>query len=89
LEQEPDNPAPEESAGETVAVSAAATGGESTEQPHLNEQVSTRLDSPELPWLDDAGIEIIRATRSWIQYGTLGFAVICIIIGAVEGLLGR
>jgi hypothetical protein len=39
--------------------------------------------------MDDAGIEIIRATRSWIQYGTLGFAVICIIIGAVEGLLGR
>ncbi|MGP0076564.1 MAG: hypothetical protein ACLPWF_32010 [Bryobacteraceae bacterium] len=40
-------------------------------------------------WLDDTGIEIVRATRSWIQYGTVGFAVLCIIIGAVEALLGR
>jgi hypothetical protein len=40
-------------------------------------------------WLDDTGIQILRATRSWIQYGTLGFAVCCILIGAVEGLLGR
>jgi len=40
-------------------------------------------------WLDDTGIEIVRATRSWIQYGTVGFAVVCIIIGAVEALFGR
>jgi hypothetical protein len=40
-------------------------------------------------WLDDTGIEIVRATRSWIQYGAVGFAIVCIIIGAVEGLLGR
>ena len=40
-------------------------------------------------WLEEAGVEIIRATRSWIQYGTVGFAVICIVIGAVEALFGR
>jgi hypothetical protein len=40
-------------------------------------------------WLDETGIQILRATRSWIQYGTVGFAVICILIGAVEGLFGR
>jgi hypothetical protein len=40
-------------------------------------------------WLDDTGIEIVRATRSWIQYGAVGFAIVCIIIGAVEALLGR
>ena len=36
-------------------------------------------------WLDETGIPILRATRTWIQYGTVGFAVICIFIGAVEG----
>ena len=36
-----------------------------------------------------SGIEIARATRSWIQYGTVAFAVICIVIGAVEALFGR
>jgi hypothetical protein len=40
-------------------------------------------------WSDDTGLQIVRATRSWIQYGTVGFAVFCIIIGAVEALLGR
>ena len=40
-------------------------------------------------WWDGSGIEIARATRSWIQYGTVAFAVICIVIGAVEALLGR
>jgi hypothetical protein len=47
-------------------------------------------DKPaDLLWSDDTGIQIVRATRSWIQYGTVGFAVVCIIIGAVEALLGR
>jgi hypothetical protein len=54
----------------------------------FSEQVS-EMEAPENYWLDDAGIEIIRATRSWIQYGTVGFAVICIVIGAVEALFGR
>jgi hypothetical protein len=34
-------------------------------------------------------MEIIKATRSWIQYGTVAFAVLCIVIGAVEALFGR
>jgi hypothetical protein len=44
-------------------------------------------DAP--PWWDGTGIEIVRATRSWVQYGTVAFAAICIIIGAVEALFGR
>jgi hypothetical protein len=52
-----------------------------TEQQQLNERGAN--------WLDETGIQILRATRSWIQYGTVGFAVICILIGAVEGLFGR
>jgi hypothetical protein len=57
-----------------------------TEQDELNESVSAQKTSR---WLDDMGIPILRATRSWIQYGTVGFAVMCILIGALEGLLGR
>ncbi|HYL76901.1 MAG TPA: hypothetical protein VEU96_21975 [Bryobacteraceae bacterium] len=35
------------------------------------------------------GPSIIRATREWIQYGVFGFAVLCIVISAVEALFGR
>ncbi len=42
-----------------------------------------------LRWLHDPWLDIVRATRSWIQYGTVGFAVLCILIGAVEALFGR
>ena len=34
-------------------------------------------------------IEVIHLTRRWVQYGILGFAVLCIVIGAVEALFGR
>jgi len=34
-------------------------------------------------------IDVIHLTRTWVQYGTFGFAVICIVIGAVEALFGK
>ena len=34
-------------------------------------------------------LEVLRATRSWIQLCTFGFAVTCIVIGAVESLFGK
>jgi hypothetical protein len=34
-------------------------------------------------------IGVIHLTRTWVQYGILGFAVLCIVIGAVEALFGR
>ncbi len=34
-------------------------------------------------------IAVIHLTRTWVQYGILGFAVVCIVIGAVEALFGR
>ena len=37
----------------------------------------------------DAQLGIIHATRTWIQYGVFGFAVFCIVVGAVEALFGR
>jgi hypothetical protein len=33
--------------------------------------------------------ELLRATQGWIQWGTLGFAMLCIVVGAVESLFGR
>jgi hypothetical protein len=59
------------------------------EQLPLNEEVTAAKEPSASAWPDDTGIQIIRATRSWIQYGTVGFAVVCIIIGALEGLFGR
>jgi hypothetical protein len=59
---------------------------EAAEQNQINESVSAEENAY---WLDETGIPILRATRSWIQYGTVGFAVICIVIGAVEALFGR
>jgi hypothetical protein len=88
LEPQPDiaaapSPALQESKGPTVVW---LEPGEKSQSP---EDVHIKKERPAPGWLDDAGIEIIRATRSWIQYGTLGFAVVCIVIGAVEALFGR
>jgi hypothetical protein len=58
----------------------------SAEQQSVQAPATSLIDAL---WLEEAGVEIIRATRSWIQYGTVGFAVICIVIGAVEALFGR
>jgi len=32
---------------------------------------------------------VFHLTRTWVQYGVFGFAVLCIVIGAVEALFGR
>lgn len=64
---------------------ATAVPGEPVEQADVNEQVS----GPAQVWWDETGVQVVRATRSWIQYGTVAFAVICIVIGAVEALFGR
>lgn len=34
-------------------------------------------------------VSVIRLTRTWVQYGIFGFAVLCIVIGAMEALFGR
>jgi hypothetical protein len=69
-----------------AALPAVETASPSTEQASSNQTVRAARNNI---WLDGAGAEIMHATRYWVQYGTLGFAVICIVIGAVEGLLGR
>ena len=34
-------------------------------------------------------LTVVRATRLWVQYGIFGFAVFCIVVGALESLFGR
>jgi len=34
-------------------------------------------------------VAVVHLTRTWVQYGIFGFAVLCIVIGAVEALFGR
>ncbi len=46
----------------------------------------------ELPLEPKRPIEYIgvsHLTRTWVQYGIFGFAVLCNVIGAVEALFGR
>jgi hypothetical protein len=80
LEQELENPQPTEL--EVPAESTAQITEPAVDDPKV-EQAWLGMD------LEDTSREIVRATRSWIQYGTLGFAVLCIVVGAVEALFGR
>jgi hypothetical protein len=32
---------------------------------------------------------VVRFTRNWIHYGFLAHIAICVVIGALEGVLGR
>lgn len=32
---------------------------------------------------------VAHLTRTWVQYGIFGFAILCIVIAAVEALFGR
>jgi hypothetical protein len=84
LEQQLDNSASAlfETADECAHDPAGNLRGRSA-FPAVTDEISS------LAWLDEAGIEIVRATRTWIQYGAVGFAVLCIVIGAVEALFGR
>jgi len=68
---------------------SAAVPTELIEQAKFNERLSSLYHVSAAAWWDVSGVEIVRATRSWIQYGTVAFAVICIVIGAVEALFGR
>jgi len=53
-------------------------------------QIDQAQEEPQqsINWLDD-GVHVLRATRGWIQYGMVGFAILCIVVGAVEALFGR
>jgi len=37
----------------------------------------------------DLQLSVMHATRTWLQYGVVGFAVFFIVVGAVEALFGR
>jgi hypothetical protein len=77
------------SSAEPVALPELATAADNNDQPPIDEQVSDDLDTAEPARNGDTAIQIIRATRSWIQYGMVGFTVFCIVIGALESILIR
>ncbi len=52
-----------------------------------NPATEARLED-EFNW-GNQWIDVIRATRGWIQYGMVGFAIFCILIGALEALFER
>ena len=54
----------------------------------LREAIEPALAEADAP-LPTYREEIIRATRRCVLYGSGGFAVLCIVIGALESLLGR
>ena len=56
-------------------------------EPLLQLQVAEQLLQPDSA--DAVYREIIRTTHQCVLYGSGGFAVLCILIGAVEALFGR
>jgi len=44
--------------------------------------------TPDARVISDAAL-VARFTRNWIHYGFLGHTVLCVLIAAVEGLMGR
>ena len=70
-------------------------GGTATALACIPPQVDSAVAEPEdelvsldFNWLTD-GADLLRATRCWIQYGLVGFTIVCILVGAVEALFGR
>jgi len=64
------------------------------ESPEPGEITELSVPPPAQPQEDTYAVDralrdIIRTTQSWVQLGTLGFAILCILIGAVEALFGR
>lgn len=77
-----------ETQSEPAALAVIETAA-AAEQTNADQHVEAAPLKAAPRWWDGTGIEIVRATRSWVQYGTVAFAAICIIIGAVEALFGR
>ena len=56
--------------------------------PASEEPVEEAAQEFEKTWVEDA-VNVLRATRGWIQYGVVGFAILCVVVGAVEALFDR
>lgn len=55
-------------------------------EPELNAEPSVE---PLQTYRPSEYIAVVHLTRTWVQYGIFGFAVLCIVIGAVEALFNR
>ena len=57
-------------------------------EPNANESEGN-TEPPTTPSPNTEYMGVVHLTRTWVQYGIFGFAVLCIVIGAVEALFGR
>ncbi len=57
-----------------------------TVEPAAEESAQTETLAVEVP---NDYATVSHLTRTWVQYGIFGFAILCIVIGAVEALFGR
>ena len=75
-----------------IEYSDPIVNGVIAEQPpgqHANPDEPGPDSGPTAPLQPIEYVGVIHLTRTWVQYGIFGFAVLCIVIGAVEGLFGR
>jgi hypothetical protein len=52
-------------------------------------EVPELIEPPVTETSNETYREVLRMTRWFIQYGITGFAVVFIVVGAVEALFGR
>ena len=80
-QSDPSTPSPQPATSENSAVPVEGTDSTACEPEADSENSQTEQEIE--------AISVIHATRTWVQYGVFGFAVLCIIIGAMEALFGR
>jgi hypothetical protein len=80
-------PAPQFDPIEPVEKTETSVEAAADPQPEAPQEELDQTESAEIPPYEYIGV--IHLTRTWVQYGIFGFAVLCIVIGAVEALFGR
>jgi hypothetical protein len=84
-QSDPCSPSVQPATSENSAVPVEGTNSTEPATSEESETDSETLDTEQ----EIEAISVIHATRTWVQYGIFGFAVLCIIIGAMEALFGR
>ena len=72
----------EESVSPAVAEGAVISAEPVTPEQHASSDAA-RKNEP------STCVIVVHLTRNWVHAGIFGFAVLCIVIGAVEALFGR
>ena len=63
------------------------------QEPELNAELNASEPvggtGPEVTPEASAYITVVHLTRNWVHIGIFGFAILCILIGAVEAFFGQ